>query len=347
MEQFAALTTEELLNHIAIPLLILAFFVGLGFWLNSYLTNLLRQKTAGGETTLKTVFLAALRSVPRTWCIVLGIYLVISYIDFSPDVNEFFANLIYILYVLTAVQVIARAVSGYISFKTSDDASASLLINIINFLVYGIGILIILDNFDISIAPMLTALGVGSMAVALALQDTLANIFAGLHLIILKQIKVGDYIRLNSGEEGRVSDISWRYTTLLQVIGNYVVVPNKTILGANIVNFSLPRDEMNISLTLGVSYDSDLDLVEKVTLEVAEEISKEINGEEIEAGITVTPRVFFNNFGDSSIDFTVYLYCVNISSKALMTHLFIKALTRRYPPEKINIPYPIRTIIKE
>ena len=180
------------------------------------------------------------------------------------------------------------------------------------------------------------------MAVALGLQETLANIFSGLHLILSKQLRLGDYIRLSSGEEGRVTDITWRFTTLLGGSGNVIVVPNQKIASAILTNFSMPKQALSISVPVGVSYDSDLEQVERVTLEVAREVM-----ERVDHKLDQEPAVRFHTFADSSINFNVILHSSEFANQFLLKHEFIKALTKRYRQEGIEIPFPVRTIIQE
>ena len=125
-------------------------------------------------------------------------------------------------------------------------ASTSILVNTIELVVYLTGFLFMLQSFGISIAPLLTALGVGGLAVALALQDTLSNLFSGINILLSKQTKVGDYIKLSSGEEGIVSDMNWRSTTIQQTSNNMVVVPNQKIATSIITNYALPDAECSL-----------------------------------------------------------------------------------------------------
>ena len=165
------------------------------------------------------------------------------------------------------------------------------------------GFLVVLQTLGVSIAPLLTALGVGGLAVALALQDTLANLFAGVHILASKTVQPGDYIRLSSGEEGYVVDINWRNTAVRQLSNNLVIIPNAQLAGTNMTNFTRPEQQMSILVQVGVGYDSDLDHVERVTIEVVAEVMTEING-----GVPDhEPAVRFHTFGDSSIGFTVIL----------------------------------------
>ena len=124
--------------------------------------------------------------------------------------------------------------------------------------------------------PLLTALGVGGLAVALALQDTLSNLFGGFYVTVAGQIRLGDYIRLNSGEEGFITDISWRSTTICGISNNLVIIPNASMAKATITNFNLPEKRMAVSITVGVDYSCDPDHVETVLMDMAAKAADEI-----------------------------------------------------------------------
>src|SRR6202042_3253297 len=141
-----------------------------------------------------------------------------------------------------------------------------------------LGVLMLLNGLGISITPILTALGVGGLAVALALQDTLSNLFAGFYVAVAGQVRLGDYIKLNTGEEGYVTDIGWRCTTIRSLNSNLIIVPNAKLAQAIVTNYSLPQKQMSASLQVGVSYRSDPDQVEKMLLEVALQGATEITG---------------------------------------------------------------------
>jgi small-conductance mechanosensitive channel len=207
-------------------------------------------------------------------------------------------------------------------------------------LIFSIGALIILQSVGISITPLVTALGIGGLAVALALQPTLSNLFAGLQIIISKQVEVGDYVQLDSGQKGYVTDVSWRNTKIRELPNNLIVVPNSKLADSIVTNFNQPQKEMSVLVKCGVSYDSDLEKVEKVTIDVAKKVLKKIQGGESE----FEPFIRFHTFGDSSIDFSVILRVKEFVNKYLIRHEFIKALHKRYNKEGINIPFPIRTV---
>ncbi|MBW2653184.1 MAG: mechanosensitive ion channel family protein [Deltaproteobacteria bacterium] len=206
--------------------------------------------------------------------------------------------------------------------------------------IVSIGFLIILQTYGISITPILTAFGIGGLAVALALQDTLSNLFSGIQIILSKQVKTGDYIKLESGEEGYVMDITWRNTTIRMLPNNIVIIPNSKLASIIITNFCLPAKEMSLLIQVGVSYDSDLEKVEKVTIDVAREVMKTLAG-----GVTeFDPFIRYHTFDDFSINFTVILRAREFVDQYLLKHEFVKRLHERYNKEGIEIPFPIRTV---
>ena len=341
---------DDLTNRVLMPLmppaLVLLAALFLGITLNRLLTRRLAHHLQSEEGTWTYIFLNALRGVPVSLCLIIGLYWSISLIDFIQSFVKLFSYILFAVIVLSITRVIARTVSGFVDMqmtKSKDLPRTTLLNAIVNVIIYAMGVLVILQYYGISIAPILTALGVGGMAVALALQETLANIFSGLHLIISKQLRLGDYIRLSSGEEGRVTDITWRFTTIAPVgDGNMVVIPNQKIASAIITNYSLPRKDIVIKIPIGVAYDSDLEKVEQVTLEVANQVMEEVDQE-----LDIPPTVRFHTFAESSIDFNVFLHSSNFDHQFILKHEFIKALTKRYREEGIDIPFPIRTIVQE
>ncbi len=241
---------------------------------------------------------------------------------------------------LTTARVVATLVRTVTQSRSAVAGSATIFVNIIRVVILALGFLVVLQTLGVSIAPMLTALGVGGLAVALALQDTLANLFAGIHILASKTVQPGDYIKLSSGEEGYVVDINWRQTTIRQLSNNLVIIPNGQLAGTNMTNFNRPEQMLTILVQAGVAYDSDLEHVERVTCEVVAEVMTETAGAVPEH----EPLVRFHTFGDSRIGFTVILGVGEFSDQYRIKHEFIKRLHRRYREEGIRIPAPARTV---
>ncbi|MFJ1968062.1 mechanosensitive ion channel family protein [Streptomyces sp. NPDC087903] len=255
-------------------------------------------------------------------------------------VNQALTVVLIFVVTLTSARVIAGLVRSVTQSRSGVAGSATIFVNITRVLVLAIGFLVVLQTLGVSIAPMLTALGVGGLAVALALQDTLANLFAGIHILASKTVQPGDYIRLSSGEEGYVEDINWRQTTVRALSNNLIVIPNGELAKTNMTNFMRPEQQLTILVQVGVAYDSDLEHVERVTSEVVAEVMTEITGALPEH----EPAVRFHTFGDSRIGFTVILGVGEFSDQYRIKHEFIKRLHRRYRDEGIRIPAPTRTV---
>ena len=341
-------------QKLIIPACILAFSLVVGIILDRMLTQKLEQKVKSTDSEIMGIFFRALRGVPISLCVVTGLYWIVTTSNLPPGLERIFSYVLFTVIVFSITRVCERTLSGFIRLKfsgSSDMTQSTLLDTIFRVAIYASGALIILDYFNISIAPIMAAMGVGGMAVAFGVRETLENIFSGLQLIISKQMRVNDYIKLSTGDEGRVIDINWRYITVMPPTeSNVVVIPNKVIANAVTTNFSQPRDDIVVVVPIGVSYDSDLDLVERVTVEVARDLMIKIDGYEPEfdsEGVDrnkLAPVVRYQCFNDSSIDFNAVMHVQTFTNQYLLKHEFIKAITKRYREEDINIPFPIRTL---
>lgn len=216
-------------------------------------------------------------------------------------------------------------------------ASGGIMRGVVRAVVLGLGTLILLDSFGVSITPILASLGVGSLAIALALQPTLENFFAGVQLIIDKPIQVGHFVKLESGEEGYVHKIGWRSTWVRMLANNMVVMPNNNLVNSKITNYYYPDKELAVLVQVGVHYSSDLEKVEKVTIEVGKETLEALAGGVKE----FDPFIRYHTFDSSSINFSVILRAYEFVDNYLIKHEFIKRLQKRYAQEGIVIPFPI------
>ena len=341
-----------LADKLIMPACILAVALFAGISLNSVLNNRIAQRVKDDdESHIKNIFYNAMQGLPISMCLIIGLYWIINTADYLPSgLVRIFSYLLFTVVVVTLTRVFERTLSGFVTWKldtSGKSLGSSLLHTIFKAVIYASSALIILNEFGISIAPIVTAMGVGGMAVAFGVQETVANIFSGLHLIITQQVKINDFIKLSSGAEGRVTDINLRYTTITPAAeGSVIIIPNKDIAGAIMTNFSRPRRDVGIVIPIGVSYSSDLDLVERVTLEEARKVQMQwddYNPDDKESPLH--PAVLYQEFGDSSINFWAVLHSSVYTKQLKIKHEFIKAITRRYREENIDIPFPIRTVM--
>ena len=341
-------------HELIVPACILVISLCIGIMLNNFLERKLMSHVESSESEIVEIFFRALKGVPISFCLVTGLYWSVTTSDLPAGLDRILSYILFTVIIFTLTRVCERTLSGFIRVKfsgTSDITQSTLLDTILRVAIYASGALILLDYFNISIAPIMTAMGVGGMAVALGVRETLENIFSGLQIIVSKQFRVNDYIKLSTGDEGRVTDINWRYITITPHLdSNVVVIPNKVIAGTVITNHSQPRDDIVLIVPIGVSYDSDLEHVERVTVEVARELQTKIDGYEPQLnseGVDINPlapAIRYQKFNDSSIDFSVLMHVKSFPNQYLLKPEFIKAITKRYREEGITIPFPIRTL---
>lgn len=299
-----------------------------------------RTREAGGAGLL---IINALSGPVVLWGAILGLYVALEFVALPARTTRLLQQTVLVLVILSATWSLARLAGAYVAHASRGAArlpSATLLINVARLIVLALGLLVILQTLGVSITPMLTALGVGGLAVGLALQDTLTNFFAGIHILTSRQVRPGDYVKLESGDEGYVADITWRYTTIRQLSNNLTIVPNAKLASAIMTNYYLPETELAVLVQVGVSYGSDLARVEAVTTDVARAVLRDVPG----AVATFEPFIRYHTFGESSINFTVILRGREFVARYLITHEFIKRLHARYRDEQITIPFPMRTL---
>ena len=212
---------------------------------------------------------------------------------------------------------------------------------LVNIGVFILLLLLVLGQLGYKITPLLTSLGIAGVAVALALQDTLGNLFAGFYILFDRPLKVGDYVELDTGDEGFVAEIGWRNTKIRPWANNIIVIPNARLAQSVIVNHHLPEQRQNVYIACGVDYNSDLEHVERVCVEVGTEVMARIEGSDDEW----EPVVRYKEFADSNINFLLVLRIKEFGSQYLLGHECIKALHKRFKAEGIEISWPVAKLV--
>jgi small-conductance mechanosensitive channel len=278
------------------------------------------------------------------WAMLIGTWIAVGYWPLTPEAHTVAHRILFVVgavsVTLAAAAIASRLTGTFGMGLVAGMAVTSLMRTVVWNLVLVLGLLIVLNGLGISIAPMLTALGIGGLAVALALQEPLANLFAGLFITLAGQIRIGDYVRTSDGVEGYVVDFSWRATRIRMLANNLVLVPNAKLAQSIVTNYHLPAQELAVLVDVGVDYGSNLQLVERVTVDVGREVMREVTGGVPE----FQPFIRYNTFADSSVNFTVILRGREYVDQYLIKHEFIKRLHARYEREGIVIPFPMRTL---
>ena len=314
------------------------FFAGL------LIQTLLRKQMRKVAEDMVTPREHPLRGVILLWSVLLGLYFAFIKGPFQPANIVLASKILLIVFILSVTITVSRIATTLIRHHNRKQqgflANTTIFTNLTKFFILLIGILTIFSSLGVSLTPALTALGLGGLSLAFALQDTLSSLFSGLVLASSKYIGPGDYVKLSTGEEGFVTDITWRNTVIRTPLNFMVVVPNSKLATNVFTNYHHPTKEVNVAITVGIAYDSDLEKVERITLEVAKDVLSTVPG----AVSEFQPSLRFNALSDSSIDFTVVLRAKEIGDQVLVKHEFIKRLMSRYRAEDVRIPFPTRTL---
>ncbi len=221
-----------------------------------------------------------------------------------------------------------------------DDRLLPPLKRIMPLLVYSLGFLMALSVLNIPISPILAGLGIGGLAVALAVQPTLANFFAGTYVVTEGELNVGDYIELQGGPSGYVVEVGWRSTKIRSMYNNLVIIPNSQMANSIVTNYYSPEPSMNVLVYCGVSYDSDLNVVENVVREASQTLVNES-----EYAVDGEPWFGFDEFGDSNISFWVFVQAKDRLGSFYLTSDLVKVIHSRLTAEGIEINYPVRKLV--
>lgn len=316
---------------------------GAALFVRRLLLSVLRRWAGKTETAIDDILLSVIRGPSVFWGIALGLYVGIGTSVLPPRIIHVAFSVLHALVILSFTFVAANVASHLLRFaaERAELPLTGLTQVVVKGVVITIGVLILLGTLGVSIAPILTALGVGGLAVALALQDTLSNLFAGIHILMEKSIRVGDVIRLESGEEGAVADIGWRTTRIRLLPNTVVIIPNNKLAQARILNYSLPDKSMALLIPISVSYDSDLDLVQQILVEETTSGIGQIPG----LLAVPAPMVrFIPGFGQSSLDLTLVVQVREFADQPLVQHELRLRILKRFRAEGVDIPFPARTV---
>ncbi len=241
---------------------------------------------------------------------------------------------------LAVASILTRFVALRAGPITSKLPATTLTQNAIRIGIVIMGTVAGLGAIGIAVGPMLAALGVGSIAMALALQPTLTNLVAGFLITFARQVRIGDVIELEQGQMGTVEDISWRTLTLREPAGNLITIPNARMAEVIVRNFSLPTPDCSVMLPIGVAYNSDLAKVERVLIETANELRV--------ADPTVLdsfdPVVRFMGFADSSVNMLLIVRATDALERVTVQSKLLRAVHLRFAAEGIEIPFPQRVV---
>ena len=269
---------SDYLNDLAIPLAIIVGVVILGIIVERYFLQRIYRIFEKRNWKIGRRLIRSMNGIFTVWAGLLSFRLVMGELPLKPTVIPAFQHAATAILILSIAVLCGRIIVAFIRTYASENdrpvPSISLVENIVRAFAFVLGAFAIFHTYGIAVAPLLTALGVGGLAVALALQDTLSNFFAGIYIIISKHLAPGDYVKLDGGQEGTIRDIAWRVTTLQTPGNTLIIVPNSKFSTSIITNFSRPDRSMNLVIDLAVDPAIDAAHFETVALAVAREVTQ-------------------------------------------------------------------------
>lgn len=333
----------SVLSHYVVPLIIIAVAIGVAV-ITFFVLKFISHHAKKTKNTLDDEIMYALRYPASFIILSIGLYIALKFYNpnlaFKGITVNFIFTIIWILLAAYGFSSILKAVLYWYEVNKTRGRKNNTIFRfmrrIIVIVIYIIAIMIILDKAGIEISPMLAGLGIAGLAVALALEDTLKNFFSALYIAADRPVKIGDYVEIDQETRGYVEDIGWRSTKIRTLGNNFIIVPNSTLASSILKNYDDPQTQMSVLVNCGVAYNSDLEKVEKITLKTAKKILSKVEG----AVSDYEPLIRFNEFGDSSINFTVVLRVTEFVNQYLIKHEFIKELHKEFKKNKIEIPFP-------
>lgn len=294
-------------------------------------------RRARREDSIAYIILETLRVPSILWCVAASVQMGLELSIIPPKYTGRASNAIIAFIILSLCMVFAsasvRALTIHGRRRGVALALSGLARTLIRVFIFTLGALAILGLYRVNITPLLTALGVGGLAVALALQDTLANFFAGIHILIEEPIALGSSIRLSTGEEGVVTDIGWRTTRLRNAANNVVVIPNTKITTGILINYNLPQPPLAAEVAVLVAYDADVDEVRRIVLDEARNCEGVLP--------LPDPAIFFNpGVTPTHLQFNLVFHVAEFAKRGPLQSDVRLRIYRRLRAEGVPLPMP-------
>ena len=354
IEWLRTLMQDELWVRVVVAAIIVTAFFLLSRVAKMFLSFLGRKVFAKTETVLDDRILEVVLAHVKPLMVVVGFYVGIREVRKGTTPAHLTANqildyadsIVYIVAVILVVKILLGIVKviidWYLDNLSGEGASdlkmtlGPLTSKLVDTLVGMVAVIIVLDHFGINIGSLLVSLGVGSLAVALAAQETIANMIAGFVILVDRPFRVGDRIELSTKETGDVQAIGLRSTKVLNFDSNVIIIPNAELVRTRIVNYSYPQRLTKVQLTVNVAYGTDPARVRRILLDIA--------GSHPELMKDPAPEVFFTDVKDSSLEFTLVArsgdYTKRFGAEASLREQAYLALNR----EGIEIPFPQQVV---
>ena len=289
----------------------------------------------------------ALRKPLYLTVIVIGMFFSLHYTDLTTTyiviLDGIGLTLLCVIWVIALIKInkiFFEKVFPHLTHKTDtqiDDELLPLFKGIINIALVFIGTLAVLNViWNINVTPLFASAGIAGIAVAFAAQDSIAQLFGGISIYFDQPFKKGDRIELESGEVGIVHEVGIRSTRIMNLYNNMIIIPNKMIANSKIINYTSPQSNMLVKMTMGVAYGSDVEKVRNVLYDIIKSNDLVLKYPE--------PSVRFSEYGDSSLDFGLYMWIKSPSDRIKLIDMVNSRIAEEFEKKGIEIPFPTRTL---
>lgn len=327
-------------------LLVGSVFVGLLYeWV---VIRLVKQAVKATKTQVDDLILRVVHPPLAIVVVVATAWLGARYlVPIPPEADAWISNLAAAALVFLVALIVSRLAAAGFEYRARSNfrwrGAARLGTRLVNIAIYLVAFMVILAHYGVNITPLLTSLGLVGLAVALALQDTLANFFAGIWIQTGRALQPGHYVRLESEKlEGYVEKIGWRTTQIRTLPNNMIVMPNSRIAQSTITDYHLPTPRMALLIPISVGLEQDARKVERILVEEAKRAAGSI------PGLLKDPEPFVRlipGFGEYALQFTLICQVAEYTDQYLAQHELRHKILERFRAEGIRIPFPTRETI--
>lgn len=337
------------MRGIIFALLIVAAFWVLSLLARYLLTRWIPRITALTSTDLDDRILARISPPVELLTLFAGIYLGVRSLPLPQRLHMFVAGTVFCINIVLFINIAYRTVDECLSWysrRVEERTGTAVGVHVMplarkvaTIFLGGAGLIVALKHFGYDILSLLTALGIGSLAIGLAAKDTLANMISGFTLMIDRPFRIGDRIQLTSGKTGDVVDIGLRSTRIRTPENTLLIIPNSELCNSTVHNMAFPDMRSQGRITVGVSYDSDLAMVKRVMVEAAQE-DPDVLAEP-------APESFFMSFGDNALQMSLIFWVTDYTKLFPVMDRLNAGILGRFTRNGIDIPYPTRKVLLE
>jgi small-conductance mechanosensitive channel len=334
-------------KEILVAMLILALFWALAHLTVAILNKWGTRLTSFTATDLDDRVLQRVIPYVSRLFIVLGIYLAIRSLPLHDRMMLLASGILYIVLVVFVFNLIFHVLDELLKwYIAAQQEGASAVMSrqmmpiakkLVSLFLLGTALIIILKHFNYDIFSLVTALGIGSLAIGLAAKDTLAHMISGFTLMIDRPFRIGDRIQLAGGQIGDVADIGLRSTKIKTLDNQLLIIPNSDLCNSMLTNQAFPDNRVKGRINVGVAYGSDVEQVKQVLVATAGEVA-EVLAEPV-------PEAYFTSFGDSALNMALFFWVEEYGTLFAVTDKINSLILKRFGEHSIEIPFPTRTVI--